>query len=320
MYKPNVIDSLVRAALGSSARNVADHDLDAYIAQLIAKEATDKRKKYQAAGIAAAYLPAAAAAPASVPESRALRPNVGFLKNVMRQTSGHNAAVARAAAAAAAASSSHNPDDDGDDDETVRNCERESTHECNRDHRDDTSRDRDEASRDRAARGGLPQGRRRIRSASPHTSSSSVPRATRRSKRSRSRSPSKDRTDLDDDGDERRHRRHRDRRRHHDSSDDDDEETASRRRRRGAAPTSSSSSSSDARRTRRERERERSPPGSSSRHGNDDTRSDRERPSSSSSSRRAHHPADARSAILRHLSPSLSPTPYQLSPSRRARN
>ncbi|KAJ3362272.1 hypothetical protein GGF32_006304 [Allomyces javanicus] len=84
MYKPNVIDSLprnptanahavhrqVRAALGSSARNVADNDLDAYIAQLIAKEAEEKRKKYQAAGIAAAYLPAAAPAPAPTPESR----------------------------------------------------------------------------------------------------------------------------------------------------------------------------------------------------------------------------------------------------------
>ncbi|KNE60164.1 hypothetical protein, variant [Allomyces macrogynus ATCC 38327] len=70
MYKPNVIDSLVRAALGSSARNVADNDLDSYIAQLIAKEAEEKRKKYQAAGIAAAYLPAAASGPAPAPESR----------------------------------------------------------------------------------------------------------------------------------------------------------------------------------------------------------------------------------------------------------
>lgn len=52
----SVINDLVRAAAGGNASNVADEDLDKYVAELILKEAEAKRKKYNDVGVRA-YLP-----------------------------------------------------------------------------------------------------------------------------------------------------------------------------------------------------------------------------------------------------------------------
>ncbi len=58
--KPSAIDSvvnnLVRAALGNQAATVVDADLDKYVADLILKEAAEKRSKYDRVGMRA-YLP-----------------------------------------------------------------------------------------------------------------------------------------------------------------------------------------------------------------------------------------------------------------------
>lgn len=49
----NVVSDLIRAAAGSSARNVSDADVDKYVADLILKEAQEKRKKYDVLGVKA---------------------------------------------------------------------------------------------------------------------------------------------------------------------------------------------------------------------------------------------------------------------------
>jgi hypothetical protein len=49
----NVVSDLIRAAAGSSAKNVSDADVDKYVADLILKEAEEKRKKYNLVGVKA---------------------------------------------------------------------------------------------------------------------------------------------------------------------------------------------------------------------------------------------------------------------------
>jgi hypothetical protein len=52
----SIVSDLIRAAAGSSATNVSDQDIDKYVADLILKEAEEKRKKYNDIGVKA-YLP-----------------------------------------------------------------------------------------------------------------------------------------------------------------------------------------------------------------------------------------------------------------------
>ncbi|KAG1473244.1 hypothetical protein G6F56_001065 [Rhizopus delemar] len=80
----NVVSDLMRAAAGSGARNVADQDIDQYVADLILREAKEKQKKYNEIGIRA-YVP-------STPKPK---PNTRFLLNVVKATDSHNQAVIR---------------------------------------------------------------------------------------------------------------------------------------------------------------------------------------------------------------------------------
>lgn len=49
----DVVSELIRAAAGSKARYVSDQDVDKYVADLILKEAEEKRKKYNKVGVQA---------------------------------------------------------------------------------------------------------------------------------------------------------------------------------------------------------------------------------------------------------------------------
>lgn len=49
----SVVANLIRAAAGSSAKNVSDQDVDKYVADLILKEAQEKRTKYDKVGVEA---------------------------------------------------------------------------------------------------------------------------------------------------------------------------------------------------------------------------------------------------------------------------
>ncbi|CEI89383.1 hypothetical protein RMCBS344292_03745 [Rhizopus microsporus] len=80
----SIVSDLMRAAAGAGARNVSDEDIDKYVADLILKEAEEKRKKYQEVGIQAYQ-------PVTKP-----RPNTRFLLNVVKATDSHNQAVLRA--------------------------------------------------------------------------------------------------------------------------------------------------------------------------------------------------------------------------------
>jgi hypothetical protein len=48
-----VVDDLVRASLGKSGSIIETDDLDKYVADLILKEAEEKRKKYNSIGVRA---------------------------------------------------------------------------------------------------------------------------------------------------------------------------------------------------------------------------------------------------------------------------
>lgn len=54
----DVVSSLMRAAAGSSAKDVTDGDLDTYIAEMLTKEAQEKKKKYDEIGVEAYQLDA----------------------------------------------------------------------------------------------------------------------------------------------------------------------------------------------------------------------------------------------------------------------
>lgn len=49
----DVVANLIRAAAGSSAKDVSDQDVDKYVADLILKEAEEKRNKYKQVGVQA---------------------------------------------------------------------------------------------------------------------------------------------------------------------------------------------------------------------------------------------------------------------------
>ncbi|ORZ38966.1 hypothetical protein BCR44DRAFT_188148 [Catenaria anguillulae PL171] len=94
MSKSNdIVQSLIRASLGAKASTVADDQLEAYVAKLIAEEAASKRKKYDSLGIAAYTQPDS--------PRRSNRPNLGYLRNVLKQTESHNTSVLQELQAAA---------------------------------------------------------------------------------------------------------------------------------------------------------------------------------------------------------------------------
>ncbi|KAG0989159.1 hypothetical protein G6F29_001207 [Rhizopus arrhizus] len=78
----NILSDLMRYAGGGGAKNIADEDIDKYVADLILKEAGEKKKRYEEIGIQA-YKP-------STPKPR---PNTKFLLNVMKATDSHNQIV-----------------------------------------------------------------------------------------------------------------------------------------------------------------------------------------------------------------------------------
>ena len=49
----NVVNDLIRAAVGGDTTNIANDDIDKYVADLILKEAEAKRKKYDNEGVRA---------------------------------------------------------------------------------------------------------------------------------------------------------------------------------------------------------------------------------------------------------------------------
>ncbi|CEP18486.1 hypothetical protein [Parasitella parasitica] len=86
--KNNVVNDLIRAAAGASARDVSDDDVDKYVADLILKEAEEKRKKYDLVGVQAYK--------SNTPPSSKPKPNTRFLLNMVKATDSHNQAVIRA--------------------------------------------------------------------------------------------------------------------------------------------------------------------------------------------------------------------------------
>ncbi|KAL0138519.1 hypothetical protein V8B55DRAFT_1361249 [Mucor lusitanicus] len=84
----SVVSDLIRAAAGAGARNVSDEDVDKYVADLILKEAEEKRKKYNQVGVKA-YQP-------DTPPINKPKPNTRFLLNMVKATDSHNQAVIRA--------------------------------------------------------------------------------------------------------------------------------------------------------------------------------------------------------------------------------
>ncbi|CAO3638914.1 unnamed protein product [Mucor hiemalis] len=85
----NVVSDLIRAAAGSSARNVSDANVDKYVADLILKEAQEKRKKYDVVGVKAYQ-------PNGLPDKPKPKPNTRFLLNMVKATDSHNQAVIKA--------------------------------------------------------------------------------------------------------------------------------------------------------------------------------------------------------------------------------
>ncbi|KAI8642011.1 hypothetical protein BD408DRAFT_344977 [Parasitella parasitica] len=83
--KNSVVNDLIRAAAGASARNVSDEDVDKYVADLILKEAEEKRKKYDQVGVQAYK-----------PNTSKPKPNTRFLLNMVKATDSHNQAVIKA--------------------------------------------------------------------------------------------------------------------------------------------------------------------------------------------------------------------------------
>ncbi|KAI7908143.1 uncharacterized protein BX663DRAFT_493119 [Cokeromyces recurvatus] len=78
----DVVSDLMRAAAGSGAKDIADEDIDKYVADLILKEAEEKRKKYNEIGVQAYQ-----------PQPKKPKPNTRFLFNVVKATDSHNQAV-----------------------------------------------------------------------------------------------------------------------------------------------------------------------------------------------------------------------------------
>ncbi|CAO3610321.1 unnamed protein product [Cunninghamella echinulata] len=85
-----VIDDLIRSAAGEKAKNIADDDIDSYVANLISKEAKERQSRYKTEGIKA-YQPNTGLPPNNLP-----KPNKRFLLNIVKATDSHNQAVIRA--------------------------------------------------------------------------------------------------------------------------------------------------------------------------------------------------------------------------------
>ncbi|KAI7894843.1 uncharacterized protein EV154DRAFT_58988 [Mucor mucedo] len=85
----NVVANLIRAAAGSSAKSVSDQDVDKFVADLILKEAEEKRKKYNQVGVQAYK-------PSGLPNKPKPKPNTRFLLNMVKATDSHNQAVIKA--------------------------------------------------------------------------------------------------------------------------------------------------------------------------------------------------------------------------------
>ncbi|KAF7726099.1 hypothetical protein EC973_009074 [Apophysomyces ossiformis] len=113
------VNDLIRAAAGGEAHNVADEDLDKYIANLILKEAEAKRKRYDQLGVRA-YQTDRELSRSSLP-----KPNKRFLLNVVRATDSHNQAVLRTA------------------EEQARKARRERRRQRHRDHHDERDEGRE---------------------------------------------------------------------------------------------------------------------------------------------------------------------------------
>ncbi|KAI8148921.1 hypothetical protein BJV82DRAFT_590076 [Fennellomyces sp. T-0311] len=80
----NVVNDLIRAAVGGNTQDIADDDLDKYVADLILKEAETKRKKYNNVGVRA-YQPDTGIQPNSLP-----KPNKRFFLNMIKATDSYN--------------------------------------------------------------------------------------------------------------------------------------------------------------------------------------------------------------------------------------
>ncbi|KAG2231759.1 hypothetical protein INT48_004038 [Thamnidium elegans] len=85
----SVVANLIRAAAGSSAKNVSDQDVDKYVADLILKEAQEKRTKYDKVGVEAYQ-------PNGLIKKPKPKPNTRFLLNVVKATDSHNQFVIKA--------------------------------------------------------------------------------------------------------------------------------------------------------------------------------------------------------------------------------
>ncbi|KAJ3053925.1 hypothetical protein HK097_003075 [Rhizophlyctis rosea] len=81
----SVVSSLTRAALGNSATDVQDDDIDRYVAELIASEAAAANSRYDTFGVSA-FLGRSKNLP---------KPNKRFLTNVIKSTDAHNEALLR---------------------------------------------------------------------------------------------------------------------------------------------------------------------------------------------------------------------------------
>ncbi|KAI7849470.1 hypothetical protein BDC45DRAFT_520450 [Circinella umbellata] len=81
----NVVNDLIRAAVGGDTNNVADDDIDKYVAELILKEAEAKRKKYDNEGVRAYQPDFGAHQPNNLP-----KPNKRFFLNMIKATDSYN--------------------------------------------------------------------------------------------------------------------------------------------------------------------------------------------------------------------------------------
>ncbi|KAH8550370.1 hypothetical protein BGW37DRAFT_443345 [Umbelopsis sp. PMI_123] len=104
----SAVSDLVRAAAGGDTSNVADEDLDKYVADLLLREAQANKKKYNEIGVRA-YLPDSGTLPSTLPKM-----NKRFLLNVVKATDSHNQALIRAAEEQAQANRRHMQEDDRD--------------------------------------------------------------------------------------------------------------------------------------------------------------------------------------------------------------
>ncbi|KAI9199814.1 uncharacterized protein BJ171DRAFT_584861 [Polychytrium aggregatum] len=83
----SVVNKLVRAAVGGKAADVPDGDMEKYVVEMMMKEASAAKRKYEQRG-AAAYFD-------QEKQSNLPKPNKRFLMNIIRSTDDHNKALLR---------------------------------------------------------------------------------------------------------------------------------------------------------------------------------------------------------------------------------